>query len=293
MDVAFYLYISVFSELQHDAVFIKDEELAHNEKETGKQMEIRSDEHLLSKYKKYACDICLKRFRRKYILTEHRKEEHGRKRIDCPTCGKSFAYKQTLKRHNKRFHSLLQSEAFPYQCKICGKRFNVLKKIDDHLKTHDKPDIFKCNDCGKVYANSMALKRHSSRHSVARFQCKTCKRSYTTNEDLQKHVGIHTGEHWCDVCFKIFASKGTLTAHKKRHLNEHTYSCSICGQCFRCNVVRVGHELKCGRATALFENPTLAKYTCNDTKGHHARYLPKNQQTHNYRQITDCTEYNS
>lgn len=202
-----------------------------------------------SKYKKYACDTCPKRFKRRYLLNEHREEVHGKKRLDCNTCGKTFSQRATLNRHNKRFHSLLLSDAFPYQCDVCNKRFNVRQKCADHKETHQKPDIFKCKDCGKVYGNSVALKRHSTRHSSVRHKCKTCKKTYKTYEDLQKHVGIHTGQFWCDVCFKIFSAKGILTVHKKRHLNERTYTCTVCGQCFQCNRVRWSHQEKCGQAS--------------------------------------------
>lgn len=204
----------------------------------------------VSKYRKYACDVCTMRFKRKYLLKEHREVEHGKKAISCDACGNTFAQKSTLKRHIKRFHSLL-SEAFPFQCEICSQRFNVPKKFSDHKKTHLKPDIFKCRVCGKVYANSFALRRHSDRHSSIRYKCHTCKRSYKTREDLQKHVGIHTGQFWCDVCFKVFSAKGKLSVHKKRHLKEHTYVCIVCGQCFQCNVVRMNHQEKCGQGSCL------------------------------------------
>lgn len=206
-------------------------------------------ESMISKYKKYVCDLCPKRFKQQYALKEHRQEDHGKKSKECVTCGKTFANSSTLKRHTKRFHSLSITDAFPHICEICNERFCILKKLSDHKKLHVDPDTFKCTEknCGKVFADSFALTRHSKRHSQVKYTCKTCKRTYKCSEDLQKHVGIHTGDFWCDMCYKVFPSKGALTSHKKSCLVKHSYNCDVCGECFRCNIIRLAHQKNCER----------------------------------------------
>lgn len=220
-----------------------------NTETIDKESEIK-DKVTVSKYRKYACDVCPKLFKQKYVLNQHREEVHNIKRNVCITCGKPFACRATLKRHNIRFHSHSLIEAFPHCCDTCNQRFNSLAKFNDHKTLHTDPDAFKCNICDKTFTNRFALTRHSTRHASVRQVCKTCKKSFATREDLQKHVGIHTGEFWCDVCFKVFPSKGHLTMHKNKHLTEPAYYCKFCGQCFRCKLVRLGHEKLCEKTVA-------------------------------------------
>ena len=59
--------------------------------------------------KSFACDVCKKRLKPKFILNVHHRIHSGEKPYKCDVCDKIFAYKHVLKQH-MLFHITLLSK---------------------------------------------------------------------------------------------------------------------------------------------------------------------------------------
>ncbi|ODM87839.1 putative zinc finger protein [Orchesella cincta] len=67
------------------------------------------------------------------------------------------------------------------------------------------------------------------------FKCCVCGKCVSSNNFLQRHLRIHTGEtpYFCGVCGRRFAWKSSYLSHLKLHSEEKkTIFCPICGRSF-------------------------------------------------------------
>ncbi|KAJ0065707.1 hypothetical protein NL108_016868 [Boleophthalmus pectinirostris] len=64
--------------------------------------------------------------------------------------------------------------------------------------------------------------------------CSFCEKRFSTNQSLQIHIRVHTGErpYSCPVCEKCFTQKAHLKTHIRTHTKEKPYSCSVCLRSF-------------------------------------------------------------
>lgn len=67
-----------------------------------------------------------------------------------------------------------------------------------------------------------------------RHECPVCKKRFTTNQSVQIHSRLHTGEkpYSCPFCEKCFTQKPHLKTHIRTHTKEKPYSCSVCTKSF-------------------------------------------------------------
>ena len=54
----------------------------------------------------YQCDVCLKRFPYKHVLTKHVQRKHKNSLFPCLSCNKEFTLKFNLLRHLRKFHTV-------------------------------------------------------------------------------------------------------------------------------------------------------------------------------------------
>ncbi|CAG9325234.1 unnamed protein product [Blepharisma stoltei] len=77
------------------------------------------------------------------------------------------------------------------------------------------------NDCGKSFITKFNLKRHvtSVHYKSKKFKCNYCFKSFSSKQNLDEHVFIHTGErpYICDMCLISFRQISQLSLHKRDH----------------------------------------------------------------------------
>ena len=187
------------------------------------QLENQKDSHFNEfNEKENYCNICKKTFStfgnlKNHIITIH---EHKRPFIcPFPNCDKKYSIESRLKAHYK-----IHTNSKQFTCRICGKAFNEKGNLKTHEKFHSDKRPFKCNFCNKNYKTNGHLKDHFEiQHlKIKRFTCNFCNKKFGRISTLKAHNRTHTGEknYKCKIegCDKVFAEKGNMEVHFKRHL---------------------------------------------------------------------------
>lgn len=87
----------------------------------------------------------------------------------------------------------------------------------------DQLTLFCCmeNECGKTFITKFNLKRHvTSVHLKSKnFKCDYCCKTFSSKQNLDEHVFIHTGEkpYVCSTCQIAFRQISQLSLHKRDH----------------------------------------------------------------------------
>ncbi|KAG4067427.1 hypothetical protein HA402_009664 [Bradysia odoriphaga] len=124
----------------------------------------------------------------------------------------------------------------------CGNKFNRRHAIIAHMRCHTNPDEYRCEQCGKTFTTSKALKNHIDNHvplDSRAFKCDLCTSSFAKAATLRRHVqDKHTsknGEKFpCEKCKKNYRSELLLKCHiRQTHDTLHNFVCEICARQFK------------------------------------------------------------
>ena len=91
---------------------------------------------------------------------------------------------------------------------------------------------FKCFDCGKSFSTRQNFQVHVRIHTGERsFKCSRCEKSFFHSGSLQRHIRIHTGERpfKCDFfgCQMSFSGRSNLRKHIRIHTGERPFKCDF------------------------------------------------------------------
>ncbi|XP_031622017.1 transcription factor grauzone-like [Contarinia nasturtii] len=133
----------------------------------------------------------------------------------CDVCGiDQITFEQSLLHYNHEHNQ----EGY---IKCCGKKFFKECTVDDHIKWHQNPDIFKCKTCGVQLGTRRSFYKHNSWHNgPQRFVCDICDRSFNYKESLKLHMyryhirGRNINESKCPACLTRFPTPKTLEVHE-------------------------------------------------------------------------------
>lgn len=157
----------------------------------------------------------------------------------CNVCLKIFTATRSLQKHFKSQHPGVEFEP-DYKCKSCDTFFKTLKDMRLHLEvTHtsknlDKRESMQCNVCKKIFSTISNLRKHvktfheSSPRPEAEYKCLT--NSWINTKNLDKHENAR-----CNVCKKIFSTRGNLSKHFKiSHSSGVKLEPDF--KCFKCDI---------------------------------------------------------
>jgi len=107
---------------------------------------------------------------------------------------------------------------------------------------------FECKLCKKSFNSAEDLNLHKSSHN--KYTCELCHAKFRSNTDLIRHSRQHTGEkpHKCEICNISYSRKSTLTRHKNFvHLKDTTHQCEMCRKIFarRCSLLKHIEQTHC------------------------------------------------
>lgn len=92
-------------------------------------------------------------------------------------------------------------------------------------EVNDNEDNWRCRHCTKEYKRRSSLLRHIKVHS-AQHICKICTRVFQSEEDLQSHNSEnHSDPFLCETCGKSFNRSSSLKQHIKNMHGNRTEHC--------------------------------------------------------------------
>ena len=119
--------------------------------------------------------------------------------------------------------------------------FRTPSGLSQHKVTHRPPDKvpWPCDQCERVCATKAQLASHK-KHSHDKKPCTFCGKMFTKHR-MKEHVNsVHTEEHLkpfiCQVCCKGFATQERLNTHMNIHTGNKPFVCKYCGRGFAGNL---------------------------------------------------------
>lgn len=195
----------------------------------------------------YKCDICQKRFksvdRLKSHVRSHLFKQEGSDMFD--------AYDKNCVEASERLGPRIQVTLHPTECETCKKKFRDKHLLEIHKNRFhgNKMSVF-CNECGANFKSIDRLRNHITyTHGSEKFACSICKRIYTCQLYLERHMELHytrQKQHVCTICSDSFSHQNALVAHMKAH-NEHsggTHFCTSCNARFGSKMALTNHVKK-------------------------------------------------
>jgi uncharacterized C2H2 Zn-finger protein len=173
----------------------------------------------------YVCDVlnCTAVFSRLERLSDHKKVVHLGGSFPCTHCDKTFQGMSSLRRHVGQKHTktvaIVCSEIT--EGIVCGQTFDERATYNSHLvKDHAHPG-HNCPTCNKQFTNKQGLLRHSKyclgdEGDPNLFECEECGKLFKRSEGLSAHkLEFHTEspKHVCGGCGKHLASHYNLKMH--------------------------------------------------------------------------------
>ncbi|XP_035708074.1 zinc finger protein 26-like [Folsomia candida] len=187
------------------------------------------------------------------------------KKWECPKCSKTLKTKQSLKNH-----VVSHDPDARMKCEICGKISKNPVALAGHIaRIHKNRDRRNCHICHRLFCDSRALRMHidavHGSEERPRFPCtfSTCEKTYLDRRDVSKHVKTEHAENPvkfpCTLCAKEYKFRPHLELHILTHTTEKPHKCATCEKSF----ARL-QGLKVHKATHL-ENAVLKCKLCLHT----------------------------
>ena len=187
----------------------------------------------------FKCFQCGKMFDKWKECCTHIWRSHN---TDCGmmVCSVCKSYK-TMSPRLLAVHHQTHENKKQFACDTCGKTFNQLTQLKNHLVTHLDKNLAElptwakpkqCDICQKMFSDSKSLKKHvQAIHSKLKpYICNVCNHKSARKAMLQLHMRQHTGDKpfSCNHCDYKTGDPNSLRRHVRRHTNVKPYKCPFC-----------------------------------------------------------------
>ena len=168
----------------------------------------------------------------------------------CKICDKRFKVLRVLKQHETT-HIRLQTNLV---CNICTSEFQTQSKLLTHSKSHLERIIISCDLCTKTVSSSYKLQSHTNQvHFLEKnITCDwpNCLKIFKTENDMRRHAKVHTNRDRnfkCKICGEDFVTLQPLKLHSLVHTGEKPFHCKItnCTRSFNNSGTLYKHKKKC------------------------------------------------
>ena len=154
---------------------------------------------------------------------------------NCSECPTSFSLVKDLKRHIQVTHRVKQELRCVHCSTICRSQKNLIAHLKVVHNDHESGLKCTCGICGKKFQKLSNLEDHIQRHSdMKQFGCMYCPKRCATKQDLDRHLRSHSGEatFTCQFCSRNFVHRKTYSTHVRKHLGQKPYMCIPCKKSF-------------------------------------------------------------
>ncbi|XP_062712677.1 uncharacterized protein LOC109407606 isoform X4 [Aedes albopictus] len=181
--------------------------------------------------RKFRCDICSLKFKRKFTME----------------CHKSLTHNRVIK-PDKPFGILLEDTNINIKTELVLEG-TTLQPQDVELRyppriMNGPRTRFPCPICKKEYATKSGMHYHKRVHYVPRFKCPECGKWFHFKSTLLKHMRVHSEtsrEHRkssankpqkCPICEVVRSGRRSLRDHIRDAHTEHRFKCTVCPKAF-------------------------------------------------------------
>ena len=165
----------------------------------------------------------------------------------CVKCDRQniFASATALDSHNRYIHLGER----PYPCDQCTRTFIRSDELKLHKRYHQDRDSKKgamCSQCGMVFNSAASRIRHENtvHYNIRRHSCSSCGKKFASTQALERHSRIHSDvkPHQCSDCGQQFREIAHLKVHYRTHSGEKPISCPNCSLRFKHYAGRRSHK---------------------------------------------------
>ena len=155
---------------------------------SNSRLEEHSNVHTVGK--PYKCNQCGLEVKWKKSLLHHLKNHSPKIPFKCHTCDKYFSTQGRLNSHMKS-----HSEDNLYKCDICNRFYKEQRKLQGHYCIHTGENIDKSNSSRKEFSNKSRLKQQVITNNHVRtknisniYKCNVCHKSFKKLTSLTNHL---------------------------------------------------------------------------------------------------------
>ena len=187
------------------------------------------------------------------IIFPSNKKEPRKYAHEMPMTDEQIQEKEEIK---ARIDKMLQETKYKtrssktFHCGLCNKDYTTKQALYNHVFTHQPDKKFECEECGKKFPSSAAVRYHRRIHGKNKHKCEHCDarfhgQSHLARHMRQKHFEFSDKKRFaCDQCFNTYSDPNGLNRHKLIHSTDRPFKCTYCQKGFKTKPALRIHEVK-------------------------------------------------